>query len=155
MVAFAATFESAALTWRPKTCGGSSGAATFVSWLSDFKGGARLLWNKICPRIRQGPSPGRLMLVAFDEFSGDLGAVGAAVGAEFVFDLAQMRTTLSRLGEVLVLARHGLPFEVRVLQESRGGSASSCWRRVSDPLPPPTTTTKRRRILLNLALIHI
>ena len=57
------------------------------------------------------------MLVAFDEFSDDLGAVGA----EFALDLAQIRTTLSRLGEVLVLARLGLPFQVRVLQESRGG----------------------------------
>ena len=57
------------------------------------------------------------MLVALDEPSVDLGPLGA----EFAFDLAQMRTTLSRLGEVLVLARHGLPFEVRELQESRGG----------------------------------
>ena len=57
------------------------------------------------------------MLVAYDESSVDLGPLGA----EFAFDLAQMRTTLSRLGEVLVLARHGLPFEVRELQESRGG----------------------------------
>ena len=56
------------------------------------------------------------MLVALDEPSVDLGPLGA----EFAFDLAQMRTTLSRLGEVLVLARHGLPFEVRELQESRG-----------------------------------
>ena len=84
--------------------------------------------------------------MAYDESYFDLGPLAA----EFAFDLAQMRTTLSRLGEVLVLARHGLPFEVRVLQESRGGigqlllaeglrSSSS-----SDDEAPPHSPQRRR-----------
>ena len=85
------------------------------------------------------------MLVAFDEFSGDLGAVGAAVGAEFVFDLAQMRTTLSRLGEVLVLARLGLPFQVRVLQEGRGGISQLLLAEGLRPCDGDDDEARRRR----------